>query len=549
MKLDPQMDKVFHALCEDIATVRSLTAWLLYQSGEWAQLQELRCSPKDYPDSESFMKDSVVTDFLRKAELPVDQSPLEARAVETFWSCEAQCAKTNARLRNYLPEHLYFTSPDELRIHTFITKCRRLITKILGRVPDDLTPRFGQGATMSDSVPLITKPDKMSKRPSATKDSLYLKGLWMDTAWARSLLERGVAYEPQVVRGNKFFTVRKDAVKRRGCCKEPSFTVSYQLSVGGLMKTRMKAHGLDLYKGQSWHRRLARKGSIDGSIATVDESNASDTLARVLVELFFPEDWFQLLDDLRSKWTQIDGKWVKLEKFSSMGNGFTFELETLIFYAIAHTLCDEHNEDTTYLSVYGDDIIVPVAVATDLLAALTYFGFEVNVAKTFTSGPFRESCGGDYFNGTAVRPHYVKKLPTTPAEWISLANGLKRICEDPRVNTIRWRYLKRAWLICLRSLPSDIRRCRGPRHLGDIVIHDDNYHTTVDLNGTPWVRAWVPIPTVLRWDHWAPSVQMASALLGLTSDGVSPRGAIEGYRFAKIPSWGISETLCQAREG
>lgn len=542
MKLDPQMDKVLHALCEDIATPRALAVKLMYDHGEWLQLQQLKCTPIDYPDSESYFKDVVITDFLRKTELPSDQDRLEAGAVSTFWACEAQNAKTNARMRPFLPEFHHLDGAGDLQIHLFIEAWRLRVRRILGRAPDDLTPLFGQGATMSDSVPLITKPDKMSKRPTVSPDATYFKSLWIDTAWARSLLERGVAHEPIKVRGNGFFTVPKDAVKRRGCCKEPSLNIAYQLSVGRLMKHRLKAHGVDLFKGQTLHRKLAQKASLDGSLATIDLSNASDTLARVVVELVLPGEWFQLLDDLRSKFTKVNGRWVKLEKFSSMGNGFTFELETLVFYTLALTLCELRGLDTTHLTVYGDDIIAPIAVADDLLAALKLVGFTPNGRKTFVSGPFRESCGGDFFNGTAVRPHYVEKLPTTPADWISLANGLKRLSADTCYSSIRWLYLRRAWHICLRSLPSDIRRCRGPRHLGDVVIHDETYQTRKDPNGTPFVRAWVSVPVILPWDHWAPSVQIASALVGLSPDGVSPRGAVEGYRLTWIPSWGISAT-------
>jgi hypothetical protein len=89
-----------------------------------------------------------------------------------------------------------------------------------------------------------------------------------------------------------------------------------------------------------------------------------------------------------------------------MGNGFTFPLETLIFFSLAQACCE--SEDYEKVSVYGDDIIVPVYAVPLLTKVLTSCGFLVNASKSFSSGPFRESCGKDYLLGTDVRPCYIK---------------------------------------------------------------------------------------------------------------------------------------------
>ena len=160
------------------------------------------------------------------------------------------------------------------------------------------------------------------------------------------------------------------------------------------------------------HMRLARLASAGRlSCATIDLSNASDTVAYQLVKLVLPPDWFELLISLRAPFTDMDGKRVRLEKFSSMGNGFTFALETLLFW----TLCDTvSNGEAQVLRVFGDDIIVDTAHAKACVKALEFFGFTPNAKKTFLEGPFRESCGGDYFNGVSVRAVYVKNLPDEP---------------------------------------------------------------------------------------------------------------------------------------
>jgi len=108
-----------------------------------------------------------------------------------------------------------------------------------------------------------------------------------------------------------------------------------------------------------------------------------------------------------------------------MGNGFTFELETLIFYAIAKAACIQSGAKTGYnsLSVYGDDVIIPSAAVSKYLTCFEAVGFEVNMSKSFFAGPFRESCGEDFFNGTDVRPVFVRD-ELSPLQLYTLHNQL-----------------------------------------------------------------------------------------------------------------------------
>jgi hypothetical protein len=91
-----------------------------------------------------------------------------------------------------------------------------------------------------------------------------------------------------------------------------------------------------------------------------------------------------------------------------MGNGFTFELESLIFWSVAKA-CSELLNLESEVSVYGDDIIIDSRGYDLLTRSLSELGFFVNSEKSFSSGPFRESCGADWFKGTWIRPFYVKQ--------------------------------------------------------------------------------------------------------------------------------------------
>jgi len=532
--------RVILATCEDVGTPRALTVKLLVQYGEWAQLARLRTDPNWYFDSESYFRDVLVTDILRKCDLPsgIDR---EGGARELFWQLERQNARTNARLSRYLPQNLLLEDKQDVAVSDFISRWRKVVRSLIGSLPDSLTPRFSSGATFADVGQLITAPDKMSSRPTIYPHSRDLMPFWAQTSWGRSVMKERKDSDPRNVRGNIFFTVPKDAKSFRGCCKEASLNVSLQLDLGRLLKTRLKERAdIDLRDGQSVHQRWARKASVTGSHTTIDLSNASDTVCRVLVELVLPGEWYTLLSSLRASHTRIGSQWVRLEKFSSMGNGFTFELESLLFYSLAKTLHDGHGG----IKCYGDDLIVPAALHHDLIAALRFFGFEPNNKKTFAEGPFRESCGGDFFEGVPVRAHFLSELPNEPQHWISWANGLRRVSHrDGGLCPQRWGYVLRSWFMILDQIPSNIRRCRGPESLGDIVIHDSPSNWKLmklrHLDHDPsWeevgVMSYQPVPVVLSWDHWKASVQLASCTLGYRSAGVTPRGGVAGYRLRPV---------------
>jgi hypothetical protein len=166
--------------------------------------------------------------------------------------------------------------------------------------------------------------------------------------------------------------------------------------------------GLDL-SDQATNGHMARLGSLDSNdgYCTIDLSSASDTLATEVVFELLPPEWCDLLCSLRSsqyKWT--DGTLRKYHKFVSMGNGFCFPLQTLIFSSLCHAASRSLKVESDF-RVYGDDIIVRKCVAQKVLDLLDYCGFVPNSRKTFTSGPFRESCGLDWHGGVNVRPIYL----------------------------------------------------------------------------------------------------------------------------------------------
>lgn len=518
---DEQFVGIVSSFYSDIGTKNALWARDLLLAGDYESLVSLKVDPTGYSSWSNYLKDASAIDLIRKLDVDVGIDR-KAVALRTFYECEHQNARTNVRMSRLLNGPW---TPEDMLLVESLDRMRGFIRDVLGPLPRDLTPRFGPGVTFCRTGKQSLLPDKMAFSPSVTEKARCLLPLWQDTAWAHALFsDRPESSEPTTVPGNRFTTVPKDSSKDRGICIEPSINVSYQLAVGSHIRGRLKRIGIDLVLGQDIHRQVARESSMTQYFATIDLSNASDTIAAKLVRALVPCEWHDLLDVLRSPKTFVDGKWMHLQKFSSMGNGYTFELETLIFLAIAresYFLSDVDCDPGRNLWVYGDDMIVHHGCSNTCLLLLSELGFTPNKKKTFTSGPFRESCGGDFFDGKAVRPHYIKELPREPQQWISLANGLRRLAHQNDDASFCFSLIRRTWFRVLDALPSDIRRCRGPVSLGDLVIHDDNRFWTVKSEfGRHYCQGYGPVVKVLPWHHWTGSVVMACALYGSPSNHV-----------------------------
>lgn len=539
--------EVVLTMCEDFATPRALTVAILLRHREYRQLVNLTVDPSRYTDPHSYWLDVTVTSLLRKCgDLPTGID-LAAEAVSKFHLAESQCYKSNERLSPLL----FDTWSYGEGVRSVIELARKKIESWIGPKPP-LTPlygRFGPGATFGDRGQLVTVPDKMSSSPTLTRGALWFYLFeFTGTAWYAA--NQDASLEPTFIRGNRFTTVPKDGTTDRGICIEPSINVFYQLAGGKILRSRLRGAGIDLQHGQSTHRLVAREASLSGSMATIDLSSASDTVCKNLVKLLLPPDWFSFLDELRSPLTQVNGKWHYLEKFSSMGNGFTFELETLIFLAISAAIYEANGLTPVIgkdLLVYGDDILVLSRFSSDVLAALRFFGFTPNPKKTFSEGPFRESCGGDFFDGVDVRPYFLKELPSEPQHYIAWANGIRRLALDESDAFRRLGLVRRCWFRILDAIPTNVRCLRGPEGLGDLVIHDDESRwITRTENSIRYVKCYKPARFKrIGWGHWRPDVVLAAALYG-TGDGsrgrkpgeilpdsafgVTPRDAVLGYK-------------------
>jgi hypothetical protein len=377
-----------------------------------------------------------------------------------------------------------------------------------------------------------TAADKYSDVLTLTQDSVWYLPYVTGTLWGAEL--SGKSNPWRIVRGNRHTFVPKTALTDRNIAIEPTLNIWLQLGVGAVIRTRLARNAAwDLDYAADVHRQVARFASKSGTFATLDLTNASDSLCKNLVRVLLRDTgWLPILSDLRSKRTLVDGQWRVLEKFSSMGNGYTFELETAIFAAITAeclSLRGHEPELGWNLFVFGDDLILPTDCADLVTEVLAWLGFEVNRSKSFTSGPFRESCGGDYFNGIPVRGYYMKmRLDNEPSAFFALHNGAKRILETCGVDPFK--FLE--WVV--RHIPGRLRTLGGPERLGDQVLHGVP-ETFKWERGIKWTKVGVfREPRVIPWHPFSDYVRLACRLTGHgESHGIVSRG----YRRVLKTSW------------
>jgi len=226
-----------------------------------------------------------------------------------------------------------------------------------------------------------------------------------DAAFVASIRDRCV-----LVDHNNITFVPKTAKSFWTIAIEPLLNGYLQKGVDKFMRQRLYRRtrvNLDL-RDQSRNSAMALEGSNEGfnPYVTIDLSSASDSVSTEVVRHVLPPAWFDFLSQIRSPAYELYGKVKPYNKFTSMGNGFCFPLETAIFAALTHAACIITKNPVDY-RVYGDDIICRQSVALVVLELLKYYGFKANPDKTFLFGPFRESCGKDYFGGEDVRPVYL----------------------------------------------------------------------------------------------------------------------------------------------
>lgn len=377
--------------------------------------------------------------LLRK--VPFTKTDLDRRsiAISKFWSSERKCKYTNRRLR-------YFRlKPDRMEpiIRVLMSRTRVLVREYLG----EFSPRCyrsilsharpGPGLSIGTWNRFRTSPvyKHLATTPAVTPmaksiaidlfclrpETLLSQCLWSSDGKVK------VPFEDWITPHNRIGFVPKDGRTLRSIAVEPSLNVYLQLGVHEHLVRRLRSKGIVDLSSQETNQILSYLASKDKSrfrLATLDLKSASDSVSIELVRWLLDPSWFHFLDSLRSHSFLLDGVVTKSEKFSTMGNGFTFVLETVIFKAMSEAVRSMTGGSIS--SVYGDDIIIDSGSSLLLVEFLKFCGFSVNTDKSFFFGDFAESCGTDWYNGHMATPIYLRRESLDERDCYTLFNSLNR---------------------------------------------------------------------------------------------------------------------------
>lgn len=440
--------RVARVYLEAIDSPKSLGIWLRLKYGE-SVLHE-KVDPMDYLDHVSFHKDYCAVKFLSKFDGFGNPSDRRQAALDSFWDYEKHCRQTNHRLRlNPYPPGA---------VGDAIVSASGKIRALLGDVPiSDILDKgsWGPGVTSSQKGKFLSAYNKFDSHIDLTPS---LVPFW-DALRREYPIWVGRAEFFCVVPWNKVTTVPKNSKTDRTIAIEPHLNAFLQRGVGKVIGSRLRRWGVTL-NDQERNRDLARASSLSGAYSTVDLKGASDTVSIEAARLLLPSEWFHLLDILRSTHFELNGKIFRYEKLSSMGNGYTFEVESLIFCSLVKAVYQVLDISSEY-RVYGDDLIVDSRALPLLREVLAHLGFIVNEEKTFSSSPFRESCGGDFFNGVEVSPFYLRKSGDI-VQLITFANWL-------RVGSPYWLPIGKVWRYLYHAVPKQWAN-KGPFGLADSIF-------------------------------------------------------------------------------
>lgn len=441
----------------------------------------------------------------------------DQEALDKFLQSNLQCKNWELRVEDL---------KDELLTGLF----RQQIWKFFN--PTDLTPilsstnQLMEGATTGPGASLGAKGTDFYTKLFSGPLTCTRRGIYEIYShynckfpeWSRAEEQRIDDFgEYVIVAGNRLSFVPKNVNTSRVICTEPLLNMYIQQGFRAILERRLKQFfGIDLATQQDCNRDLAQIGSQQDSYVTIDLSSASDTVSMGMVEEFFPSDIVRWIKLLRSPICELpDGSEQELHMMSSMGNAFTFPIETIIFSCVVSACyramdiplrrgyslsCKDSEETGGVLSktlpnfgVFGDDIIARKDTHKLIMRLLTLLGFSVNTEKSFTKGPFRESCGGDFFNGHLVRGVYIKSLKTPESRYVAInrLNQWSAVSNIPLTSTVG-RLLKSVRYLPIPLYENDDAGVKVPLSMLTDIRRDQD-------TGSYLYRRWMSRPKRMRF--------------------------------------------------
>jgi hypothetical protein len=376
----------------------------------------------DDPCEDAIRSIRQLTLMFGKIALPCSDARVEA-ALQGFIQCEQEVKAADARRTTQMMSD--FTRISRMLFASTFNEVDREIYN------GEVVPKHGPGVT-ADGLTGNGKYQQLTWTSRLERILPY--GEMVLPNWSYyDQLERVDFLEPGAEIPVKVITVPKTLKSPRIIAVEPTAMQYAQQSIlRSLRRSLDKNDYLSKIIGfddQTPNQRLAQQGSLNGSLATLDLSEASDRVSNQLVRaMLAPHPYLhEGVDASRSRRANVRGKTLRLAKFASMGSALTFPMEAMVFTTLIFMGIERESSTSLCLAdvkrlanevrVYGDDLIVPVEYVHSVVRVLEDFGLRVNSGKSFWTGKFRESCGKEYYDGHDVSICRVRReFPTQPTQ-------------------------------------------------------------------------------------------------------------------------------------
>jgi len=466
-----------------------------------------------------------------KIELPCSNSRI-ARAMEGYVEIENELEKLD-----------YAVRPGSLQ--AFERMSNFLFADVLSAVDaeiyyGDVEPRHGPGATANGLI----GNEKFEQRTWTRRlEQIFPYGEYCIPNWRYYYLLDEVEFlEPEQEIPVRVIPVPKTLKGPRIIAMEPVWMQYMQQAIfRSLVRELEDPENLSSsylgFTDQVPNRDLARLGSSTGELATLDLKEASDRVPHLLVKVMLKR-YPHLLEAVEASRTTraeipILGLCLpNLRKFASMGSALCFPFEAMVFLTIVSLGILESRRENEWpqlpetgtsrvappsmsrfhelmgnARVYGDDIIVPTDCVDSVIWYLESYGFRINHQKSFWNGKFRESCGGDFYDGQDVTPVRLKhEFPTSLKDGsavTSLVEFRNHLYEMGLWSTAKWldeehitKLLRGKYPIVLSTSPC----------LGRLSVLPWEAERVDERTQSPLVKGWVPRPRIPRntvEEEWA----------------------------------------------
>lgn len=355
------------------------------------------------------------------------------------------------RIRYY--SNRLFGNWKKYRTNTFRIPSGAVYSMNAKTAVNKLIDAYRDGIQWYEKLPLVTKIAPRSQR--------YAKRWIRDSLRTWRTNTNQYLWKQEVTRPdnrNRLVDVPKSSTSRRIIGVEQT---ERQLLLGqiedalrkciDLSKGRTKASGRVVLTNQDRNRDMARVGSTNRSLCTIDFSAASDSISANFLSLIIPNDLYNEIMELRAWETDFNDTTRFLNVMVTMGTRVTFPLESggfWILMLVTHDILNGYGVKTNLddYSVYGDDCIVPYAAYDTFIDLATLCGFLPNQEKSFKDCNYRESCGVECYYGYDLTSHYWPRGGIDPTsadetELISLIELQHRISQHYRASAFLESYI------------------------------------------------------------------------------------------------------------